>query len=330
MKVAWVLRYGPPEVVSIQERPAPEAGPGEIRIRVLATTVSTGDWRVRSGELPRGFGWLRGPVLGFGGPRKGVLGTEAAGVVDAVGAGVTSFAVGDSVMAFPGSAMGAHAEHLVMPADGRVAALPANLSFEEAAALPFGAMTARDFLVRGEVRAGERVLVNGASGGVGVAAVQLAKALGAHVTAVCSARNAELVRSLGADEVVDHATTDFAATGARWDVILDTVGNASYARIRDCLFPGGRLLCVLADLWANLEAPFVGRRRGHRIVAGPAKERPEDLRAVAALAASGALRPVIEARYPFERIGEAHALVETGRKRGAVVVTLDAAAASAS
>lgn len=328
MKVAWVLRYGPPEVVTVRELPTPEPGRGEVRLRVLATTVSTGDWRVRSGLLPRGFGTLRGPALGFGGPRRPVLGTDAAGVVDAVGAGVTSFRVGDAVMAFPGGGMGAHAEHLVMPADGRIVAKPANLTFEEAAALPFGAMTARDYLARGALRAGERVLVNGASGAVGVAAVQLAKAAGAHVTAVCSARNAALVRSLGADEVVDHTTTDFAASDARWDVIVDTVGTAPYARVRDCLSPGGRLLCVLSELGAVLAAPFQGRARGHRVVAGPASERPEDLRALAELAASGALRPVIEARFPFERIVEAHALVETGRKRGAVVVTLDPAAAS--
>lgn len=327
MKVAFVPRYGGPEVIELRDVPAPEPRAGQVRVRVLATTVSAGDWRVRSGELPRGFGALRGLALGFGGPRKGVLGTDAAGVVDAIGAGVTRFAVGDAVVAFPGSDFGAHAELLLMPEDGRIAPKPAGLSFEEAAALPFGGMTALDFLRRAELRPGERVLVNGASGNVGSAAVQLAKHLGAHVTAVCSAGNAALVRSLGADEVVDYAKTDFAASEARFDVIVDTVGNAPYARARGVLAPGGRLLAVLSDLSATLTAPFVGGVDRHRVIAGPAAERPDDLRMLADLAAEGAFRPVIDRRLPFAEIGEAHRLVASGRKKGAVVVTLDARAA---
>jgi NADPH:quinone reductase-like Zn-dependent oxidoreductase len=328
MKVAFVPRYGPADVVELRERPEPVPGQGQVRIRVLAAAVTAGDWRVRSGELPRGFGPLRGLALGFGGPRKGVLGTDAAGVIDAVGAGVTRFAVGDAVVAFPGAAMGGHAERLVMPAAGRVVHKPANLSFAEAAALPFGAMTALDFFRRGQLKAGERVLVNGASGNVGSAAVQLARHLGAHVTAVCSAANAPLVRSLGADEVIDYATTDFAAGAARYDVIVDAVGNAPYARVRGVLAPGGRLLAVLADLPAMLAAPLVGGALKHRVIAGPAAERVEDLQALVDLAAKGALRPVIDAQFPFERIADAHRVVESRRKKGSVVVTLDASAAS--
>jgi NADPH:quinone reductase-like Zn-dependent oxidoreductase len=328
MKIAHVGRYGPPEVIEFREVPTPEPAAGQVRIQVLATAVTAGDWRVRSGVMPRGFGPLRGLALGFGGPRKPVLGTDAAGVVAALGAGVTGFRVGEPVVAFPGGGFGGHAESLLMPADGRVVRKPENLTFEEAAALPFGAMTALDFLDRGAVKAHERVLVNGASGNVGSAAVQLARHLGAHVTAVCSAANAALVRSLGADEVIDYALTDFAAGEVRYDAIVDTVGNAPYARVKSVLSPGGRLLAVLADLPALLGAAFVGGPQRHRVIAGPAGEKVETLRAIADLAAKGVLVPVIEQRYPFERLVDAYRIVDSGRKKGSVVVTLDPRAAT--
>jgi len=323
MKVAFVARYGPPEEVGFRDLPTPSPAAGEVRIRVLATAVTAGDWRIRSGVMPRGFGPLRGIALGFGGPRKGVLGTDAAGVVDAVGADVTRFKVGDPVFAFPGSALGCHAEFLVIRADGRVAPKPANLSFEEAAAIPFGGMTALDFLRRGQVREGERVLVNGASGNVGSATVQLAKHLGAHVTAVCSAPNAALVRSLGADEAIDYRTCDFASGRMRFDVVVDCVGNAPYRRVQHILQPRGRLLAVLANLGEMLGSPFAGRRKSHRVVAGPASEKAGDLVTLAELAAQGKLRPVIDQRFPFERIVDAYRVVDSGRKKGSVILWLD-------
>lgn len=323
MKVAHVPRYGPPEVVEVREVSTPSPGAGEIRIRVLAAAVTAADWRIRSGVLPRGFGVLRGLALGLGGPRRPVLGTDAAGVVDAIGVGVTRFNVGDPVFAFPGGAMGCHAEFLIIGAEGRVAAKPVNLSYEEAVALPFGGMTALDFLRRGAVKAGERVLINGASGNVGTAAVQLAKHLGAHVTAVCGAANAALVQSLGADEVIDYTTRDFADGTARYDVVLDAVGNAPYARVKGVLAPGGRLLAVLADLPAMLGSVFAGRKNSHRVIAGPAAERAEDLIMLADLATQMRLRPVIDQRFPFDRIVDAYRVVDSRRKRGSVVLSLD-------
>jgi NADPH:quinone reductase-like Zn-dependent oxidoreductase len=293
-----------------------------VLIKVMATAVTAGDWRVRSGVLPRGFGALRGLALGFGGPRKSVLGTDAAGIIEVIGEGVTRFSLRDAVIAFPGSALGAHAEYLLMPAEGRIAGKPANLSFEQAAALPFGAMTSLDFLRRGEVKTGERVLVNGASGNVGTATVQLAKHMGAHVTAVCSAANGALVRSLGADEVIDYHVTDFASGPACFDVIVDTVGNAPYERVERILLPSGRLLAVLADLPAMLRALFAFGSRRHRVVAGPAAEKVEDLETIAKLASEGALKPVIDQGLPFERIVDAYRVVDSGRKRGSVVLTV--------
>jgi len=323
MRVAFVPRYGPPEVVEFREMPMPVPRASEIRIKVLTTCVTAADWRVRSGDLPRGFGLLRGVALGFGGPRKGVLGTDAAGIVDAIGPAVTRFAVGDEVVAFPGSAMGAHAQYLLMPAAGRVLTKPANLSFDEVVALPFGGMTARDYLRRSRLQSGERVLIHGAAGNVGTAAIQLAKHAGAHVTAVCSAANAALVESLGADVVVDYSERDFAAGPDQYDVILDAVGNAPYSRVKSVLARGGRLLAIVADLSALLQAGLVPRRHGHRVIAGPATERREDLEALVALAGQGILKPVIQARFPFDQIVAAYRVVDSRRKRGSVVVTLE-------
>jgi NADPH:quinone reductase-like Zn-dependent oxidoreductase len=322
MQVAFVPRYGSPDVVELRERPTPEPARGQVRVRVLSCAVTAGDWRIRSGVLPHGFGALRGLALGFGGPRKGVLGTDAAGVVDALGEGVTRFAVGDPVVAFPGSQLGCHAEYLIMPEDGRIVRKPENLSFEQAVGLPFGGMTALDFLRRGALKPGERVLVNGASGNVGTAAVQLAKHRGAHVTAVCSAQNETLVRALGADAVIDYTTNDFADSEHRYDVIIDCVGNAPYARVKNLLAPKGRLLAVLADLATVLGAAFVGGA-AHSVIAGPSSERVEDLETLAELATQGLFKPVIDQRFPFDRIVDAYRVVDSGRKRGSVVVTLD-------
>ena len=321
MQVAFVPRYGPPDVVELRELPDPVPAAGQIRVRVHATAVTAGDMRVRSGVLPRGFGLLRGPALGFGGPRQPILGTDLAGVVDAVGPGVERFRVGDAVVAFPGSAMGAHAERVLLPADGRVVAKPPSLSFEDAAAIPFGACTALHFLRVGGVKAGERVLVNGASGNVGSMAVQLARHLGARVTGVCGAANADLVRSLGAEAVIDHRAVDFATLDQRWDVVVDTVGNAPYARVAPVLAPGGRLLAVLADLPSTLGAAFAGRSAGHRVLAGPAAEKVEYLQEVIDLAGAGTIRPVIDSVLPFARIADGYRVADSGRKRGSVVLT---------
>jgi NADPH:quinone reductase-like Zn-dependent oxidoreductase len=285
--------------------------------------VTSADWRVRSQTVPAGFGLLSRLALGVRRPRQPVLGTELAGTIAATGRAVTRFEVGDQVFAFPGTGMGCHAEYRCMPEDGAVALKPSNLSYGEAAALSFGGTTALDFFRRGRLRSGERVLVNGASGGVGTAAVQLARYFGARVTGVCSAANAELVTSLGAEHVIDYTAEDFTRNGETYDVIMDTAGTAPYSRSRSSLSERGRLLLVLGGLPDLLGAPWVSLTSGRKVIAGPAAERPEDLLFLAELAAAGRFRPVIDRRYPFERIAEAHRYVDTGRKRGNVVVTLD-------
>jgi NADPH:quinone reductase-like Zn-dependent oxidoreductase len=297
-------------------------------IKVHATTVSSGDWRVRSLSLPKGFGPLGRLFFGIRGPRQPILGTELAGEVAAVGKDVARFRAGDRVLGFPGAALGCHAEYRVMREDAPVVHLPAGLGYEEAAALPFGGTTALDFFRRGKLKSGERVLVNGASGAVGVAAVQLAKHFGAHVTGVCSSGNLELVKSLGADEVIDYTRQDFTGSGQTYDVIVDTVGTAPFSRSGRSLKEGGRLLQVLGTLSDLLVSPWISLTSGKKVIAGPASERADDLQLLVKLAESRELEPVIDRRYPLEQIVEAHRYVDTGRKRGSVVVSLAANAAT--
>ena len=325
MKAIACKRYGPPEVLEFIELPKPIPADDEILIRVRATTVSSGDWRVRSLTLPRGFGPLGRLALGMRGPRQPILGTELAGDVESVGRAVTSFKVADAVFAFPGGRMGAYAEYMCMRADGPVAKKPSKLSYEQAAALSFGAATMLDFFRRGELRSGERVLVNGAAGAVGTAAIQLAKHAGAHVTAVCSDAKFELVRSIGADAVVDYRVDDFSRSGKRYDVIVDAAGTAPFSRSRACLSNGGRLLLVLADLPSLLLAPWHTLTSDMRVVAGPAEERPAYLHQIAELVEARRFMPVIDRAFPFEAMVAAHRYVDQGRKSGNVVVTLGAA-----
>lgn len=315
-------KYGPPEVLALKSVPRPTPGDREVLIRIHATAVNSGDWRVRSLEVPPGFGLLTRLALGLRRPRQPVLGTELSGVIEAVGKHVRKLAVGAEVVGFAGVRMGCHAEYRCLPEDGAVVAKPANLSHEEAAAIPFGAITALDFLRRGKLKSGERVLINGASGAVGVALVQLSRHLGAEVTAVCSAKNADLVRSLGAAHVIDYTRDDFTANGAKYDVIADTAGTAPFSRCKGSLAPGGRLLLILGGLADLLSAPWQSLVSGKKIIAGPAAEKPEDLRYVMELAAAGHYRAVIDRRYPLAQIVDAHRYVDAGHKRGSVVITL--------
>lgn len=324
MKAITYRKYGPPEVLEISDVPKPVPKDDELLIRVHATTVSSGDWRVRSLELPAGFGLLGRLFLGINGPRQPILGSELAGEVEAVGRAVISFKIGDQVFAFSGVGMGCYAEYKCMPANGAVAMKPSKLSYEQAAALSFGGSTMLDFFRRGALRSGERVLVNGASGAVGTAAVQLAKHFGAHVTGVCSTANLEVVRSIGADHVIDYTKHDFTQSGELFDVIVDTAGTAPFSRSGPLLPRGGRLLVVLGGLPDLLKAPWRTMTSGKRVVAGPAAERPEYVRQLGELAEAGRFLPVIDRCYPFEQVVAAHKYVDQGHKRGNVVISLGA------
>lgn len=322
MKAIVYERYGSPDVLQLREVAKPVPKDDEVLIRIHATTVTSADCRVRSLNVPTGFGFMSRLVFGVTRPRRAILGSELAGEVEAAGKDVRKFMAGDPVFAMSGMAMGCHAEYKCLPESGALAHMPPNLTFDEAAALPFGGATALDFLRRGELRRGERILINGASGAVGTAMVQLARHFGAEVTAVCSAPNHDLVRSLGATRVIDYTKEDFTRNGERYDVIVDTAGTAPYSRCRASLKERGRLLLVLAGLPDMLPIPWVSLTSGRRIVAGPATERADDLRFLADLARAGEFRSVIDRRYPFEQMAEAHRYVDSGRKKGNVVVTL--------
>ncbi len=323
MKAVVYERYGPPEVLQLKEVEKPAPNGNEVLIKIHATTVTSGDWRVRSLNVPVGFGLIMRLVFGISKPRQSILGSELAGVVQSVGKDVRNFKIGDQVFAFSDASMGCHAEYKCMPQDGAVVLKPPSLSYDEAAALSFGGTTALDFLRRGKLQSGERILVNGASGGVGTAAVQLAKHFGADVTGVCSTANLELVRSLGASHVINYTKEDFTQNGETYDVIVDTVGTAPFSRSKNSLKAGGRLLMVLAGLPDMLQIPWVSMTSSKKIIAGPVAVRTEDLRFLAGLAQAGEFKPVIDRRYPFGQITEAHRYVDTGRKKENVIITLE-------
>jgi len=318
MKAAVYRRYGPPDVVRVEEVPTPAPRTKELLVRVRAATVSAGDARLRSARVPHGFGLLLRVGFGFTGPRKPILGWDFSGEIAALGPSSSRFAVGQRVF---GTRMGSHAEYVVVP-EASLAPMPRSLTFEIATSHVFGGMTSLFYLRdKAKVQAGERVLINGASGAVGSAAVQLAKYFGGIVTAVCSAGNAELVRSLGAVRTIDYVKEDFTHTGDTYDVILDAVGNCTFNSCERALAPGGRLLMVVATLGQIIRATLRPSRGGRQILTGVNATRTEDLVFLGALAESGAFRPVIDRTYPLERIADAHAHVDTGHKKGSVVIT---------
>ncbi|MEQ1901390.1 MAG: NAD(P)-dependent alcohol dehydrogenase [Devosia sp.] len=321
MKAAVVDRYGPPEVVQIREVPKPVPSDNEILVRIRTTTVNSGDARVRALRVPRGLGLLMRFGMGFNGPKTKIGGFEAAGVVEAVGANVTRFKPGDRAVGSHGFKFGLHAEFATFAETDAIVAIPDGLSDAAAVAVLFGGATSRFFLARGGLKAGERLLINGASGAVGVYAIQLAKLAGAHVTAICSAANAEFVRGLGADEVIAYDREDFIRGGKTYDVIMDNHGNAPYARVKHMLKPGGRFLMVIGDLWQMIEA----RWSPAVVASGDDNESAVSIESYSELldlAAKGAIKPVIDRVFPFEQIVEAHRLVDSGRKRGSAVVAV--------
>ncbi len=321
MRAAVYRRFGAPQVVRVEEVPRPTLRHDDVLVRVHASTVSAADHRARSRNVPRGLWLLAALGIGAFRPRHRVLGMDVAGVVEAVGADVTRFQPGDEVIAMLGGQFGGHAELARVPQDGAITVKPRTMTFEEAVTLVFGGITARGFLNHVALGPGVGVLVNGASGAVGTAAVQLAKHAGAHVTGVCSAGNADLVTSLGADRVIDYTTEDFSAEAVTYDVIMDCVGNAPFERVEASLKPGGALLLVIADLRGALLAPILTRRSDKLVTASVGRYRAEDLAHLVQLAESGHFRAVIDRTVDLADIAAAHGYVDTGRKRGNVVLT---------
>lgn len=317
---AWFARrYGGPDVLRLEELPKPVPGPGEVLVAVHVTTVSSADHRIRACDLPPGMTLMGRLALGWSGPRQPILGTELAGIVEAVGQGVMRFEPGNAVHAFTGARQGAHAEYVLLKEDGPIALIPEGVDMQTAAALCFGGTTALHYLRKANVQAGETVLVLGGAGAVGSALVQLAKMRGAHVNATASAANLDLLRVLGADAVIDYKSTDVTGLEQDFDVIADTVAALDFARAQKRLKPGGRYLAIAGGMKELLGSLRRGPQ-GKRMIAGPAAERREDIEELGRLAALGQFRPLIDKVFAFKDMPAAHALADTGHKRGSVVV----------
>lgn len=324
MKAAVYTRYGPPSVVRIEDVEKPIPGDNEVLVRVHATTVCAADWRLRKAD-PLFIRFM----IGLWRPKKiHILGMEFAGTVESVGKSVTRFQPGDQVFGGMGFKLGAHAEYVCLPEDGRLAIKPVNMTFEEAAAVLFGGFSALSFLKKANIQAGQKVLVYGASGSVGVFAVQLAKHFGARVTGVCGTSNLALVKSLGADEVVDYTCEDFSTAGRVYDVVVDTVGKSGFSRSLKVLKRGGYFLRIGASggfasiVGGMLRSQWASLTGAAKVIGGMAGGGAEDQSFLKGLIEAGELRTVIDRRYPLDRIADAHRHAEGGHKKGHVVVVV--------
>ena len=322
MKAIVYKKYGPPDVLQLKEIEKPIPKENEILVKVKATTVTVADIRSRSFTVPPAF-WLPARItLGFKQPKKKILGMELAGVVESVGKDVKRFKEGDQVFAASLAGFGAYAEYKCLPEDGPVTIKPSNITFEEAAAIPIGARTALFFLRKTNIERGQKVLVYGASGSVGSYAVQLAKYLGAEVTGVCSTSNLELVKSLGADKVIDYTKEDFSSNSETYDVIFEAVNKSSFTDCMKLLKKDGTYINVTEPLpnarmlWTQLTTSK------KLILSRNSPETPEALNFLKELVENGSVKVVIDRNYRLEEIVEAHRYVEQGHKKGNVVITI--------
>lgn len=323
MKAIVWTKYGPPDGLQLREVEEPTPGDNEVLIRVHATTVTAGDCEMRGLRLPISLRLLMRMYNGLRRPQRiTVLGQELAGEIEAVGRETKLFKKGDQVFAAAGFRFGAYAEYICLPEEGVMAMKPTNMTFEEAATVPVGGLNALHFLRKGNIQSGQRVLINGAGGSIGTNAVQLAKSFGAEVTGVDSAMKLDMLRSIGADQVIDYTQEDFTKRGETYDVIFDVVGKGSFSGCMKSLKAGGTYLLGNPTLSRSVRGQWTSMTGSKKVIGGTASYKTEDLVFLKELIEAGKIRSVIDRRYPLEQVAEAHRYVETGHKKGNVVITI--------
>ena len=338
MKAIVYAQYGPPDVLQLKEVEKPTPKENEVLIRIYATSVGYGDLVARNfkeispGEfnMPFPFWLISKLYFGISKPKITILGSELAGEVEAVGKNVKLFKEGDQVFGYLGQSMGAYAEYICVPEGGVLAIKPSNMTYEEAAVVPMGTIMALYLLrEKGDLHPGQKVLINGASGGIGSAAVQIAKFYGAEVTGVCGTPRLEFVISLGADKVIDYTKEDFTQSGETYDLIFDVLGKSSFSQCKSSLKQNGRYLLasfkmgdLVQMLWTSMMSGLPGRQAGKKVICALAPGSTEDLNAVKELIEAGKIKAIIDRRYPLEQAAEAHRYVEEGHKRGHIVITV--------
>ncbi|MFC1997353.1 NAD(P)-dependent alcohol dehydrogenase [Chloroflexota bacterium] len=332
MKAIVYTEYGPPEVLQLKEVGKPTPKDNEILIRNYAATVNYGDIVARNFKeisprkfnMPFPFWLITGMSFGFIKPKITILGSEFAGEVEAVGKDVKLIKQGDQVFGYRGQIMGAYAEYLVMPEDGTLAIKPVNMTYEEAVVVLWGAIVALNLLrEKGNIQSGQKVLINGASGAIGSAAVQIAKSYGAEVTGVCGTPRLEFVKSLGADQVIDYTQKDFTQNGETYDLVFDILGKSSFSRCKNSLSQNGRYLLASFKMRQLLQMLWTSMIGSKKVICAIASGSTEDLISVKELIEAGVIKAVIDRRFPLEQTAEAHRYVEEGHKKGYIAITVE-------
>jgi len=318
MKAATCTKYGNPSFLKLVEISKPTPKEDQVLVKIHASSVTSGDARIRRADP-----YVIRLIFGFNRPRKSVLGVVVAGEIESVGSKVTKFKAGDKVFGTTGMSFGAHAEYQCISENGTLALMPEEISFEEAAAIPFGATASLHFLRKGNVKQGQKVLIYGASGALGTMAIQLAKEFGAEVTAVCSSTNTKMVLDLGADKVIDYTKEDFTKNGIKYDVIFDTIGKSSFSSGLKSLTKKGTMLLASASMGQMLRGAISSMFGRKKIISGVIKETAEDMNFFKKLIEVGKLKAVIDKVYSLEEIAKAHTHVDSGHKKGNVIINMN-------
>jgi NADPH:quinone reductase-like Zn-dependent oxidoreductase len=323
MKAIKCTKYGLPEVLEIVDINKPKPKNNEILIKNYATTVTIADCRVRGFSVPASFWLFAKLALGFWKPRKPVLGNEFSGIIEEVGKNVTKFKIGDEIFAFTGHNFGAYAEYICINENSCIAIKPKNLSFEQSAALSFGGITALHFLKKSKIKTGDKILVYGASGSVGTYAVQLSKYFGAIVTGICSKENLELIKNIGADNVIDYTKTDLIDISEKYDIFFDTVGKGNISKSIKLIKPYGRYIHTVTDIFTDIIIKLKLFGKEIKLIGGTYDANIEQINYIGKLAREGVIKPVIDKKFNFNEIISAHEYVEKGHKKGNVIIKIE-------